>query len=69
MNGDEVLKVIGKPDEISALAFAGDRITGWYWDYNIDKKFARAPHDTDIHVTVYFDIEGKVKKISEKNIK
>ncbi len=65
MNGDEVLKVIGNPDEISTLRFVGDQISGWMWSYNIYKKFERAPDETDVNVTVYFDTEGKVKKISE----
>ena len=69
MNGDEVLNVMGNPDETFIIAFVGDPPRGWKWSYNIFKKFESAVDDTDINVTLYFDIEGKVKKILPQNIK
>ena len=68
MNGDEVLNIMGNPDEIDTLAFVGDPPRGWIWDYNIYKKFGRAPDDTDIYVSVYFDTKGKVKEVSAKSV-
>lgn len=69
MNGDEVLSVMGNPDEIVTIAFVGDPPRGWDWEYNIYKKFERAPDDTDINVSIFFDTEGKVDEVSERNIK
>ena len=68
MNGDEVLNVMGNPDEITTNAFVGDPPKGWFWDYNIHKKFERAPDDTDKFIEIYFDVNGKVKKVRAQNI-
>ena len=64
MSGDDVLSIMEKPDEVIPLGFVGDPVRGWIWVYNIEKKLPRAPDDVDRWVEIYFDINGKVKKIS-----
>jgi hypothetical protein len=66
MNGDEVLSIMGNPDETNTLVFLGGSPKGWFWDYNLSKKFERAPDDSDRFVEIYFDTNGKVKEISVK---
>lgn len=69
MSGDEVLEVMGKPDEITTNSFVGGPIKGWFWDYNIYKKFERAPDDSDQNIHIYFGLDGKVRDVSEHSSK
>jgi len=69
MDGDDVLNVMGNPDKMTTMAFVFDPPRGWYWSYNIYKKFERAPDDTDKHIEIYFDVNGRVKEVEAKNVK
>ena len=66
MDGNEVLEVMGKPDEVDALHFVGGPPRAWFWGYFINKEYERAPDDSDNSVEIFFDTSGKVKKIAVK---
>lgn len=66
MKGDDVLSIMGSPDEVAPLRFAFGPTDGWAWDYFINKEFARAPDDYDNHVEIFFDKSGAVYKIIQR---
>jgi hypothetical protein len=66
MNGDEVLSIMGNPDEADMLAFVGDPPRAWIWEYNFYKKMERSPNDSDKYIHIYFDANGKVYDIKVK---
>jgi hypothetical protein len=63
MSGDEVLEILGNPDEAQALHFVGEPPQGWGWSYFVIKKYARAPDEYDRFVEIFFDKPGRVKKV------
>ncbi len=66
MKGDDVLRIMGSPDEVSPLRFVGGPTRGWAWYYFINKEFARAPDDYDNHVRIFFDKSGAVDEMTSK---
>lgn len=63
MTGEEVLKIMGRPDEVDRLAGAFGPTYGWSWTYSINKQFPRAPDNSDNFVMIFFDKSGLVKKV------
>lgn len=66
MSGDEVLNIMGKPDDAGFLAFPFDPPRAWNWEYNLRKKYPNAPEEWDRFVEVFFDVDGKVQEILDK---
>jgi outer membrane protein assembly factor BamE (lipoprotein component of BamABCDE complex) len=66
MNGDEVLEIIGNPDEVWVFAYPFEKPKGWFWYYNIKKRYPNAPDDEDRGVTLYFTQDGLLKDIDKK---
>lgn len=66
MNGDEVLEIMGNPDEVWGFAYPFEKPKGWFWYYNIKKKYRNAPDDEDLGVTLYFTQDGLLKDIDKK---
>src|SRR5580765_7852176 len=63
MNGDDVLKIMGNPDEVTALHFVGEPVHHWTWSYFLNREYRRAPDDSDNYVEIYFDKQGRVEQV------
>lgn len=66
MNGEEIITVLGSPDEAHTLADPGGTAWGYSWTYSIKKQFARAPDNADIFIEIVFDRNGIVKGIDNQ---
>ena len=66
MDGDEVLAIMGQPDQTTRICFYGGKTEGWAWDYFLSREVPLAPSESDKYVSVRFDVDGRVKKIITK---
>lgn len=63
MSGNEVIKIMGKPDYVNSLAPLFQRVRGWSWTYNLAKQHPNSPGFYDKNITISFDVFGKVDHI------
>jgi len=68
MTGQDILGIMGAPDETEVLSFPFGSVRGWAWDYDIYKVYRDAPNDDDVYLQLIFDVDGKVSKIVRKNL-